>query len=153
LYDTLSQKEKNLILKFEKPSQVVDPVLENCTFAPKTNYTTIQARISSGRPKSAQYKSSRPASTRPGSNRFNNRESVILQGNHSSNDINQANLQITNSSFGGSANKPIVIGGTHSKKSAEFGENEAAAKLSISQRMNNAGAALPPFHPTNQVSS
>ena len=53
LYETLSQNEKNLILKFEKVNNFVpNRELQECTFIPRTNFSTIPAKILNNRSRS-----------------------------------------------------------------------------------------------------
>jgi hypothetical protein len=48
LYNTLSQREKNLILKFETKGIQPGSELDKCTFVPKTNFSNAAARVKSG---------------------------------------------------------------------------------------------------------
>ena len=45
LYDSLSQNEKNIILKFDKKNDKIDHELEKCTFAPQTNVSNVGHKV------------------------------------------------------------------------------------------------------------
>jgi hypothetical protein len=57
-----------MILKFDVTKRDKDTIAKECTFAPKTNHSTIQPRINNGRSKSSYYEGGGGGSVILGSN-------------------------------------------------------------------------------------
>jgi hypothetical protein len=80
-----------MVLKFGKDTEVYDPIKEQCTFAPKTNLKSLNSRSGN----KTSFKSNRSLS------KYDGQGSVFFNPGSSTIDNPHANLNITNSSFGG----------------------------------------------------